>query len=181
MQQFIVLVFILANDLGESIYHADKVDTDGGHTSDTPTEDAWEYDTQKDDLFSGATTSLKNGEQRRSVYLSKHNGNKGSVLGSSDLYLSDKRAHVYEDDANKDDHDDNDVDSSFDGGFSLAVNDEDDSTNMRNSNHGDFVDFGKGDVNWEDSRAGSRARRLRRESDRRKRRSIVDDLMKVYR
>ena len=180
MQQFIVLVFILANDLGESIYHADKVDTDGGHTSDTP-EDAWEYNTQKDDLFSGATTSLKNGEERRSVYLSKHKGNKGSVLGLSDLYLSDKRAQVYEEDANKDDHDDNDVDSSFDGGFSLPVNDEDDSTNMRNSNHGDFVDFGKGDVNWEDSRAGSRARRLRRQSDRRKRRSIVDDLMKVYR
>ena len=95
MQQFIVLLVILTNGLDESICHADKVDTDGGHTSDTPTEDAWTYDREKDNLFRDATTSLHNGEQRRSVFLSEQNGNKGSVLGLSDLYLSDKRAHVY--------------------------------------------------------------------------------------
>ena len=132
MQQFIVLLFVLTNGLGESICHADKVDTDGGYTSDTSTEDGWEYDTEKENLFRDATTLLKNGEQRRSVFLGEHKGNKGKV-GLSDLYLSDKRAHVYEEEANNDEHNDNDVDGSFGGGSSLPVNDEDDGTDMRNT------------------------------------------------
>ena len=171
MNQFIILTIILMNNLGNSRGNEDSVATQESNGYDTLEKDAREYDFEKEDF------SRKNGEERRSRFLIEEveEGDGNRTFG--DPLRSHKSTNVYDKFSNIDEDEVNDgEDSSLQNFINILTTD---GVYGEDGGHAYVKEAVRREL-VATRRASSAARRPRTQADGRRRRSIIEDLMKVY-